>query len=186
MLDSAEREFLLGFIAGEGSFMIEVNDAKRRRWGFRIIPRFGLLVHESDILHKLCDETNLGIVHERADSAESSWLIRSIDECLELCEIIDSQSESGLFEQTDKYNQYTKWKSAINMIDDGKHLNRDGAHKIVDMSYEIGDPKRRKYDAQYYHDKINQPDYICGADTQEGVPCQSHVAEADNNCRWHK
>jgi len=183
MVDKSARGFLLGFIAGEGCFMIEVGDIQRRRWNINISPRFSLLVHEDEILTQLRDEFDLGNVYHSDE--RSQWSIQSIDGCLELCEVIDN-SDIRFFEGTEKYNQYEKWKACLHMINDGEHTTRDGAHKLVDRSFEIGKPGKRKYSKDYYHNRINEAgDYTCDAETKDGSNCSRHVAKPDNNCGWH-
>lgn len=183
MVDKSARGFLLGFISGEGSFMIEVGDVQRRRWNVNISPKFSLLVHEEDILTQLTEEFELGNVYQQDE--RSQWNISSIDECLKLCDIIDN-SDTELFEKTDKYKQYEKWKVCLNMIKDGEHTTRAGAHKLVDKSFEIGDREKRKRSRDYYHKRINEAgNYTCGAETKDGSKCSRHVAKPDNNCGWH-
>jgi len=184
MENDSARDFLLGFIAGEGSFMIEVGAIQRRRWNVNISPRFSLLVHEDDILQKLCSETDLGNVCTQED--RSMWSIKSIDDCLELCKIIDD-SDSCLFKSTHKYEQYKDWKECLKLIDEGKHTTKSGAHKLVDLSFDLGKESKRKYSREYYHNKIEEAgDYICGGETNGGGECKRHVAEKDNKCQWHK
>jgi len=181
--DSA-RGFLLGFIAGEGSFMIEVGAIERRRWNINISPRFSLLVHEDKILQNLMSQTNLGNVNKQ--KKRSMWNIQSIDECLELCEIID-ESSCELFEDTNKYEQYKDWKKCLKLIDKGKHKKREGAHKLVDLSFDLGKESKRKHSRKYYHNKIEEAgDYICGGETKSGRKCQRHVAKKENKCQHHK
>lgn len=183
MEDDSARGFLLGFISGEGSFMIEVGAVQRRRWNVNISPKFALLVHEDKILQTLKEETGLGNVHTQSN--RSQWAIASIDECLELCEIIDS-SDTELFNQTKKREQYENWKTCVQMIDRGEHTTKEGAHKLVDLSFDLGKENQRKYSRQYYHDEIDKAgDYICGGTTNTGGECKRHVSEPDNTCQWH-
>lgn len=183
MEDNSARGFLLGFIAGEGSFMIEVGAVQRRRWNVNISPKFSLLVHEDEILQNLVSQTNLGNVYTQDN--RSQWSISSVDGCLELCEIIDN-SDCELFENTHKYQQYKDWKKCLNLIESGEHKTKSGAHKLVDLSFNLGKQQQRKHSRRYYHNKINEAgDYICGAETKDGSDCQRHVAEKSNNCGWH-
>jgi len=183
MVDESARGFLLGFISGEGSFMIEVGDRQRRRWNVNISPKFSLLVHEKEILTQLQDEFELGNIHHSGE--RSQWSIQSIDECLTLCQIID-ESDTQFFENTKKYKQYEQWKKCLHMIDNGEHTTREGAHELIDMSFEIGRPDARKYSKEYYHNRVNEAgDYICGGECSDGTICKRHVSEPDNTCQWH-
>lgn len=91
MIASETVEFLLGIVAGEGSFYVTFSKDDRRRYGVYYGVRFRMSMGQFSmpLLQALRDETGLGVVSE--DAKGYDWTISSREECQELAAILNDQ-----------------------------------------------------------------------------------------------
>jgi len=132
------REFFLGVVASEGSFIIHAS-RRDERLGVTIRPEFQLKMHrrEGEMLDELQTQLGLGKLRERSSRPYIAWRIGRIDECLRLVEILEDFTEGSLFAKTDKARAFRKWREILYLIDDGKHLTKDGLKRILKMRESI-------------------------------------------------
>lgn len=154
------KYFILGLIAGEGSFQLNLTINNTRSYGFAPVPKFSLLVHEKDILDKIVNEVGLGKVKSRSHDDGYVWEIINQNEVIEFSDWI-KKSSTEFWESTNKYKQFEKWNVAVDMICrretnyHGEMYNDSEMKKIVDISYDIGMPDKRKMSKDDYYDMID-------------------------------
>lgn len=180
----SDYDFLLGLIAGEGSFMLTVSPVERRRWNVAIKPQFTIHMYELDVLEKskeLCND--IGTIDSHSDGY--SWKVRSVEDCRIITDIVDNNS-TDMFESTNKYEQFTKWKKGLHIIESEKHLTKEGTIELVDISFDIGKSSHRKLSKEDILSEIEKAgDYYCGGENNDGSTCQRHVSKPDNTCQHH-
>lgn len=175
-------DFTLGFIAGEGSFSIDVQPLERRTYNVAVYPRFQLLVHEKEIVYKLCDDTGIGEVRERRNGVHT-WNVRTQEDCVKLIDFIEENSNE-YFEATRKFEQYSRWKEAVQLLD-GDDSPED-LKQAVTIGYEIGMPEKRKRSVEDFHRLIDKGGHSsCGYEKDNGELCQRRVKSADQTCYQH-
>lgn len=181
MVEKSAREFILGFIAGEGSFQIDLQiDRDRVRYNVRAIPRLSILVHEEKVL----DEIQKYIGGSRTTYGKQARLdIRSAEDCDNFIQLVDS-SDCSLFFDTKKFEQYQHWKKAVE-LKSGKYGKKD-VKEMVRLSFDAGMPEKRKRSEEDYLNIIDESgDYKCGGKNKDGSTCKRHVARPNNTCQHH-
>lgn len=179
---SENAEFILGFIAGEGSFQVDLQKRpSRSKYNVTVRPHFSLLVHEKKILDDIQSKIG-GKIYE--NSPEYRLDIRSINESKTLIRLVES-TNSDFFKITDKYEQYLGWKRVVGFKDND--ITKEEVKKSIEIAYDIGKPDKRKHNKEYYLNAVSKSgDYTCGAETKKGTPCKRHVATPNGRCQHHK
>lgn len=129
-----ERGFILGLIAGEGSFSIKFAKSDQYRVGYIINPRFSLGMREEELimLEQISDSVGLGRVKPKGRKNQIYWSISSVGECINLCSFIESpENSSEIFMESSKYSSYMAWKNVLEMINNQRHITREGAIEIA-------------------------------------------------------
>jgi len=98
--------FVLGFIAGEGSFHIKLSEQKGYLYAR---PGFTLSAAEvdADLVREIKELVGLGSIYER--DHEIRWRFTSREECQKFAEQILSAAEGTLFLESAKYEQFQRW-----------------------------------------------------------------------------
>lgn len=129
-----DPRFFLGFVAGEGSFSIGVRKSVEMRTGVAIAPKFEIKMHAED--RETLGELRLatggyGSISTPDARDHLSWRVSSITECRHLADYIEENADDTLFTTTRKYASYLTWRDCLDIIDDGRHLDPEGAKEIV-------------------------------------------------------
>ena len=111
----SSSDFILGLIAGEGCFYVELNKNKRMSHNIYARPAFslGVKVDDPDMVHILEEEFGFGEIVHRDNSIEIR--VRKKENIRYLIEWMDS-NKTDLFTRTDKSRQYEDWKIIRNKI----------------------------------------------------------------------
>jgi hypothetical protein len=99
--------FILGFIAGEGSFTVNLEEQSGKLYAY---PRFKVAVHERDraLLDAMAECVGLGAVYGHGeDSAE--WRIDNQEESQRFAQQVLAAADGSLFTESDKYEQFVRW-----------------------------------------------------------------------------
>jgi hypothetical protein len=106
------REFILGIIAGEGTFGVTF----RKRDGYTAPePYSGVkMKNEEMLLNSIKSKVGVGTVYSKKNNMYS-WQLHGINLNQSLIEWID-ESRSELFVQSRKYDSYKQWKDCISFI----------------------------------------------------------------------
>jgi len=174
------EDFILGMIAGEGSFHIVLEGPTRLR------PKFKMTMHEDDILRDMCLNLNLGSVsHDWGD--RYSWHVQSKSDVRELRDWVSEKMCDG-FKSTDKYRQFKLWSEAVDIFPSGRvPLSKDERVRLVELSYDIpkSDTKEKDKDEWIQAVKSVTINY-CGANTKSGEDCENRVPSENDKCRHHE
>lgn len=124
--------FVLGFIAGEGSFHVTLELTGS---GYVVPkPTFSLRVYEDNILDKIRNHTSVGKVRDRKNG--KAWRAQSISDCKELSDWVDKRA-GDMFKSTDKWRQFKLWKEAVEIkLSDGRS-SLEEKKRLIEISYEI-------------------------------------------------
>lgn len=141
------KGFFLGLIVGEGSFSILLQFEDERRLGVAVRGKFDLRLHEENqyLLKYLHESTELGYISYVSPFV--NYRITSLDECLELERWIENNLEKSIFKQTAKYESFVKWGECLSMIEERKHLTKDGLLEIAKLRDNMNrDQRGRNYE----------------------------------------
>jgi hypothetical protein len=180
--------FILGFIAGEGSFYVSLME--RESVGkLRINPSFKLQVAENKIIYKIHKELGIGTVDNYNEF--TNFRVQSTEECIELSKFVDENVDT-LFRSTHKYEQYKLWKEVLEIVTEPKYNKRlqdipaEEQKRCVNLAYQIPKSNNRKYDKQYWYDIIDSFErQRCGAERNNGDICTRPVKEETSTCIYH-
>lgn len=183
-MEISNPQFLMGFIAGEGSFSFATHiRPNTSKYNIYIQPRFSILVHEQKIIKQLHKDAGLG---KQYDSKETStWSIRRNDECLEFAKFVEDVA-GDYFRKTNKYKQFSRWYDGVKLMQKTGKTESD-MKTLVDISYEVGMPEKRNKTKEELYELIEQGGgHLCGGENKDGSKCKRNVAKPSNNCQHHK
>lgn len=177
------EEFVLGFIAGEGSFYVTLLDRKSGHPRYR--PKFKLGVNEEDIVKRICDQVGVGRVYKGSDTY--NWNVQSVEENIRLSNWVEKNATKE-FKMTNKYNQYKDWKKAVKIKESNKNkrLTVSEQKKMIDISYNIPDSDTKKISKEEWYKKAEQNKlHRCGEINSSGNECMSIVSNKNETCTYH-
>jgi len=135
-------EFLLGLIAGEGSFTVGLRKEASCVCGVHALPSFSMkMVEDADILHILQQTTGLGAVsmlrrkNPRHRDAEQ-WQVASNSDIRTLINMIEAQ-EGSLFWETDKGATFKQWKQAITLKEQTDTGDPEQVKRLIRIGKEL-------------------------------------------------
>ena len=178
---SSFANFFLGFIAGEGSFQIDVTPKEDRAYNVHVQPSFSVAVYEQEIIEKIQDEFQFGNIRQLGE--EWRFNTKNRQACKELISFIE-ENKTQRFESTAKHDQYAQWRDAVHSWN---QESEEDMKKIVDVAYSIGKPNQRKRSKEDFYELIQEGGVyycLCG-DTQSGEPCERRVKGPNKTCRFH-
>lgn len=179
------KDFILGMIAGEGSFHVLMEKPSggtidRQR------PIFTMTMYEDGILQQMCSQLGLGIVTDDKGS-RFTWRINNKKEVNEMRNwVLDNISND--FKATDKYRQFKLWSEAVDIVpDDRSPLSKPKRKRLVEISYEIPKSDTKNLSKEEWFKIIENTDiHYCGEPTKSGGECSNRVPSKDGKCRHHK
>jgi len=124
------HDWICGFVDGEGCFHISILKHPEMSAGYQVLPEFTVLQHERDIqiLYGLKKFFRCGVVRKNHDD-RYAYRIRKL-ECLnEICEFFLRHSL-----KTKKNVDFRKFRKVILMINEKKHLTKEGLLGIIDIA----------------------------------------------------
>jgi len=177
-------QFIIGFIAGEGSFSAKVYPRDSQRFGVQVVPEFSLKVKEKEVIHNIVEYTEIGYVRDTPDGY-AAWRISSNEELQQLISFIEGNRRGG-FECCEKYNAYNRWKKVV----EGRRelmMTEEGMKELVERAREINQmgarpPARSK--EELFNIIESNGSYECGHPLDDGN-CERTVSNPDSKCYLH-
>jgi hypothetical protein len=123
--------WVVGFVDGEGSFMVNLRSAGDVKSGFQVIATFVITLHEKDIalLHGI--ESFFGVGKVRSYSKQG-FVVYSVSALKDLANVI-----IPFFEKypllTQKRADFLLFKSVVELMSNKEHLNTQGIQKILSI-----------------------------------------------------
>lgn len=128
-----DKNWLLGFVDGEGCFYIGVNKSDDLKLGYQVLPEFRIVQHKKDIklLYAIKDFFGHGIVvpNKSKDSLIYEYRVRKFDT---LHDVIVPFFESNKLLTSKRFN-FLAFRDVILMMKRQEHLTELGLQKIVDI-----------------------------------------------------
>lgn len=131
-------EWVVGFVDGEGCFYVGVNKNKTMSVGYQVLPEFRVVQHQRDIqvLYALKRFFGCGTVRRNHED-RYELRIRKI-ECLK--KVVEFFQKHPL--KTKKNVDLRKFSKIIKMMEEGRHLTKEGLIEIVQIALEMNTGKR--------------------------------------------
>ena len=131
------RFWIVGFVDGEGSFLISIFKNKTTRLGWQVFPEFvitqgakSLKVLEAIQKFFGCGKIYLNRRYDNHHEHIYRYCVRSIKDLRE--KIVPFFNQNRL--QTMKQNDFQKFKKVLNLMKNNTHLNEKGLKQIKQIS----------------------------------------------------
>lgn len=118
-----KKEWLLGFIEGDGYFRISFEINKRMKFGIRFIPSFSIKLHERDkaIIEQIRDLIGFGSVRPVSKKYSREKGSRTSDQIIYQCRGVSQCSKLQTFFEdmtfhTSKGREYKLWSEALGLM----------------------------------------------------------------------
>jgi hypothetical protein len=129
-LVNLDAQWVVGFVDAEGCFFVGVHPHPEMAAGYQVLPELTVVQHERDVqvLHALKAFFECGAVR-RNHADRYALRIRKL-ECL--------RGVTEFFERhplkTKKRVDFHKFRKVLRMMEEGKHLTREGVREIVSIA----------------------------------------------------
>lgn len=152
-------DFVLGFIAGEGSFSVSFQE--QTTYEVNVYPNFrfymGVNDWDEEVMEHIYEEIGVGdLIYRSGNGKREDQVVievRRIDEVEEFIGWID-ENASKTFKMTDKYESYISWRDAFRIREDAMR-DPDKMLELIDTAKEING-STKGYSAEHWKQKINQ------------------------------
>jgi hypothetical protein len=133
--------YVTGLVEGEGCFCIALAARPKMRTGLEVRPSFSLSLNEKDreLLVDLQAFFGCGFIRESKSDRTFKFEGRSVGDLLE--RVVPHFERFPL--RGNKAKSFRAFADVCRMIEQGDHLRRDGALRIIDIAYEMNLGKRR-------------------------------------------
>lgn len=140
-------EYLAGFVDGEGCFYVGFSKREDLPLKWQVITEFHLSQNPGgkNLLEAFCDRVGCGYLkpnHPGSDK-DKSWVLIVKDR---------KDLKENLIPFFDKYSLYTQkqhdfetFKKVIKIVEEGRHLNKDGLTEIVTLVFDTTRITKKRY-----------------------------------------
>ena len=136
-----DPNWVCGFVDGEGTFYIGINRHSEMTAGYQVLPEFRIVQHKRDIqlLHALKKFFGCGVVRQNHDD-RYELRIRKLDTLTKI--IVPFFKKYDL--HTKKRLDFIKFSKIIRLMNEGKHLNKEGVKAIIQIAKQMNTGKKPK------------------------------------------
>ena len=138
-----DPNYITGFVDGEGSFSISISPRNFKEVKWEIRPSFSISQHKRNraILFKIKNFFGCGTIRPNRKDNTYKYEVRSLEELKN--KIIPHFEKYPL--QTTKRIDFKIFKKVIQIMEERRHLTKDGLKEIIDLLEKLPPERRRKY-----------------------------------------
>jgi hypothetical protein len=138
-----DPNYITGFVDGEGSFSISISPRNFKDVKWEVRPSFSISQHKRNrgILFKIKDYFGCGIVRPNRKDNTYKYEVRSLQDLKNI--IIPHFKKYPL--QTTKRIDFEIFSQVIQIMEEGKHLTKDGLKEIIELLQKLPPERRKKY-----------------------------------------
>jgi hypothetical protein len=138
-----DPNYITGFVDGEGNFSISISPRNFKDVKWEIRPSFSISQHKRDrgILYKIKDYFGCGIIRPNRKDNTYKYEVRSLQDLKNI--IIPHFKKYPL--QTTKRIDFEIFSQVIQIMEEGKHLTKDGLKEIIELLQKLPPERRKKY-----------------------------------------
>jgi hypothetical protein len=138
-----DPNYITGFVDGEGSFSISISPRNFKDVKWEIRPSFSISQHKRNrgILFKIKDYFGCGIIRPNRKDNTYKYEVRSLQDLKNI--IIPHFQKYPL--QTTKRIDFEIFSKVIQIMEEGRHLTKDGLKEIIELLQKLPPERRRKY-----------------------------------------
>lgn len=148
------NSYIVGFVDGEGSFLVSFSLRKKLKLGIEVRPSFSVSQNKRDykILKEIRDFFDCGAIRFVKKDNCYKYETRSITEI--------NQKIIPFFEQyplkTSKQQSFLIFKKICNLMKENLHLTKDGITYIINLAYQMNNLGARRYKKEYLLRVLNK------------------------------
>jgi len=133
--DAYLKAYLSGYADGEGCFCVSFNRSERHRFGWEIRPSFSVSQNDdrSQVLELFRSTLGCGTIRPDRSDRTLKYETRSVSDLA--MKVIPMFVRHPL--RSSKQNDFEKLAQVVQLMHDGRHLQRDGFARIVRLSLDI-------------------------------------------------
>ena len=137
--------WIVGFTDGEGCFHISINKLSGMSLGWQVLPEFRIVQHEKDeeVLHQIKNYFGFGSIEINnfdENATRKGFRVRGLEN---LNNIVKFFEENPL--RTTKKKNFEIFKEVIQMMNNKKHLTKEGLDKIAELISGMNRKPKLKY-----------------------------------------
>ncbi len=136
-------DWVVGFVDGEGCFHVGITEHPDMRTGYQVLPEFTVVQHERDlqILYALKRFFGFGVVRKN-HADRYAYRVRKLAHLVQLCEFFLRHPL-----KTRKNVDFRKFRRIVLMMNEGRHLTREGLAEIVELAASMNSAQRPRLEA---------------------------------------
>jgi hypothetical protein len=144
-----DPNYITGFVDGEGSFSISISPGNFKDVKWEIRPSFSISQHKRDrgILFKIKDYFGCGIIRPNRKDNTYKYEVRSLQDLKNI--IIPHFQKYPL--QTTKRIDFEIFSKVIQIMEEGRHLTKDGLKEIIELLQKLPPERRKKYKIENFY-----------------------------------
>ena len=144
-----DPNYITGFVDGEGNFSISISPRNFKDVKWEIRPSFSISQRKRDrgILFKIKDYFGCGIVRPNRKDNTYKYEVRSLQDLKN--KIIPHFKKYPL--QTTKRIDFEIFSQVIQIMEEGKHLTKDGLKEIIELLQKLPPERRKKYKIENFY-----------------------------------
>jgi LAGLIDADG endonuclease len=125
--EKLEAQWVVGFVDGEGCFYVGINPHSEMSCQFQVLPEFTVVQHRRDVqlLHALKKFFGCGVVRQNHGD-RMAYRVRGLNHLTE--RIVPFFEKHPL--KSKKRVDFARFRKILHLINQGKHLNRQGVEEI--------------------------------------------------------
>ena len=137
--------WIVGFTDGEGCFHISINKMPKMSLGWQVLPEFRIVQHEKDeaVLHRIKYYFGFGdieINNRDENATRKGFRVRGLEN---LNKIVNFFNENPL--QSSKRKNFEIFSQVIQLMNNKKHLSKEGLDKIAILISKMNRKPKLKY-----------------------------------------
>ena len=144
-----DPNYITGFVDGEGSFSISISPRNFKDVKWEIRPSFSISQHKRNrgILFKIKDYFGCGTIRPNRKDNTYKYEVRSLHALKNI--IIPHFKKYPL--QTTKKIDFEIFCRVIQIMEEGKHITKEGLKEIIELLGKIPPERRRKYKLKNFY-----------------------------------
>lgn len=153
-------DFLLGLVAGEGSFSIPITKNNNKNSGFDVRTMFALKMRSLDenMVEEVKSELGVGYITSRDSNKANEgktiqYRVSSQEECRQVIHYLD-QNMNEDFKMSDKYQSYLQFKKAVKYLENRSKSSPQSIIKLAEIRENMNDDTRFKRDHTFFNKKF--------------------------------
>jgi hypothetical protein len=145
--------YLAGFTDGEGSFNVSFRSRGDYQFPWKISLCFNISQRDPVILALFKRHLRCGTLRQRQDGV---WYYEVNNLAAILGNVIPF-FERFEFLSSKKKRDFAKFRQLAKLIEEGRHLTREGVEEILEIRRQMNDGGKRRYSEQQIRDRLENP-----------------------------